>query len=180
MSIGFVPPVKRCLKKSVACWNKLLFSSMSQSSSTQSTCWFLAFPIVNWTLPSSYVRFTLIMGAVSRNSLGMLSRCSETSPGKNPWSRNVPMFLTMWSMLSKRSELTRATKRSWSMTRICCTKLNHVERTGAQLSHGQQRCHSHDEPDQIAVSQLGHSLSWHYGLGQALEGTQPSSRTWVV
>jgi hypothetical protein len=25
----------------------------------------------------------------------------------------------------------------------------------AQSSHGQQRCHSHGEPDQIAVSQLG-------------------------
>src|SRR6266568_1298212 len=44
------------------------------------------------------------------------------------------------------------------------TRNPHVERTGAQLSHGQQRCHSHDEPDPIAVSQLGHSLSWHYGL----------------
>ena len=39
-----------------------------------------------------------------------------------------------------------------------------LKELGAQLSHGQQRCHSHDEPDQIAVSQLGHSLSWHYGL----------------
>jgi len=44
------------------------------------------------------------------------------------------------------------------------TRNSHAERTGARLSHRQQRCHSHDEPDQIAVSQLGHSLSWNYGL----------------
>src|SRR5579864_6689714 len=44
------------------------------------------------------------------------------------------------------------------------TRNPHLERAGAQLSHGQQRSHSHDEPDQIALSQLGHSLSWHYGL----------------
>jgi hypothetical protein len=39
-----------------------------------------------------------------------------------------------------------------------------VESTGAQLSHGQQRGHAHHEPDPIAVSPLGHSLSGHYGL----------------
>jgi hypothetical protein len=35
------------------------------------------------------------------------------------------------------------------------TRNPHVERTVAQLSHGQQRCHSLGEPDQVAVSQLG-------------------------
>src|SRR5262245_27031923 len=38
------------------------------------------------------------------------------------------------------------------------------EGTGAQLSHRQQRDDSYHEPDQVAVSQLGHCLSWHHGL----------------
>src|SRR4029077_9613308 len=44
------------------------------------------------------------------------------------------------------------------------TRTSHVERTGAQLSHGQQRDDSHDEPNQIPVSQLGDSVCWHHGL----------------
>jgi transposase len=36
-----------------------------------------------------------------------------------------------------------------------------------QLSHDQQRDDSHDEPNQIPVSQLGDSVCWHHGLCSA-------------